>query len=331
MKYRDNDYIFGNALIHALENSLIDYDKLMRIAQASGVNDALRILSECGYPDVPGGLDARINAKRREVFCAVETACPENNITEFFRIRYYCNNIKAVVKGEFSGRDYADLITDVGGIDSRDIAAFVKDELNGNRGSLPDWICECALSARDALKASNDAAAADLIIERAGFAAMLECAKNSESAFLTDYCRLLIDSVNLKTAVRLAVTGRASRQYLEQSVIPGGSIEFSELPDNGSILDFIEMYEKTSLSPAVNAAKDAANGKGSFSDVTEITEREKWDFLAQAKNVTFGEHPIIAYVASYEAEFIAVHAVMSCIASGISTDSVMERLRWHYV
>lgn len=332
MKYRDTDYVFASALIRALENSLINYEKLSRMAQAPTLNDALRVLSECGYPEVSSGIDTCINAMRRQVFQTVEKACPAGDFTEFFRIRYYCNNIKAAVKGLYCAKSYDNLLTDVGGIDNADIIRFIKGEnTDGQDQKLPLWMRKSIEDAIGKLAESGHAAEADLIIEQAGFSAMLDIAKRTASTFLLDYCRLLIDTTNIKAAARLAIMGKNSAQHITPFIIHGGSVGLSDLADGQNARDFIKLYENTALAEAADAAIAVISSNAKFSEITRASERAQLSFLAQVKNITFGEQPIIAYIAMREIEFIAVHAIISCLDAGLPVDSVMERLRWSYV
>ena len=51
-KRRDTDYLFLTTRVRALECSLLDKGKMDQMLEAATPEDAARILTDCGYPEL---------------------------------------------------------------------------------------------------------------------------------------------------------------------------------------------------------------------------------------------------------------------------------------
>ena len=54
-------------------------------------------------------------------------------------------------------------------------------------------------------------------------------------------------------------------------------------------------------------------------------------YIQDARFVSFGEAPVIAYLAAKEAEIVAIRIIMTGRLAGLPTDVIRERLREAYV
>ena len=55
-KIRANDYLYLSGRIHAMENRLLTRAKMERMLDAPTADEAARMLTDCGYGEVPPGL-----------------------------------------------------------------------------------------------------------------------------------------------------------------------------------------------------------------------------------------------------------------------------------
>ena len=51
-KIKDTDYLFLSTRIRALERSLLTRERMERMLEASTAAEAVKVLQECGYPEV---------------------------------------------------------------------------------------------------------------------------------------------------------------------------------------------------------------------------------------------------------------------------------------
>ena len=54
-------------------------------------------------------------------------------------------------------------------------------------------------------------------------------------------------------------------------------------------------------------------------------------YLAKARSVPFGEHPLIGYLYAREAELTAIRIILTGRLAGLSAETIRERLRESYV
>ena len=65
-KIKDTDYLAISARIRAMETGLLTRERMEQVLEARSDEEALKILQECGYPDLdavdPASLDAVLSA-----------------------------------------------------------------------------------------------------------------------------------------------------------------------------------------------------------------------------------------------------------------------------
>ena len=72
---KDTDYLFASARIKSMEKSLLSRDKLERMSEAKSLEDAFKLLSESGWPEVAAptlrAVEEVLSARRSEAFALV--------------------------------------------------------------------------------------------------------------------------------------------------------------------------------------------------------------------------------------------------------------------
>ena len=88
---------------------------------------------------------------------------------------------------------------------------------------------------------------------------------------------------------------------------------------------------------AEHLARAAAEAGGKAMEGGSLTRFEKLcddaltAYLAGAKSVPFGEHPLIGYLYARQAELTAIRIILTGRMAGLDTDTIRERLRESYV
>ena len=77
--------------------------------------------------------------------------------------------------------------------------------------------------------------------------------------------------------------------------------------------------------------RNAVPGGGSLTAFERLCDNAVMGYLAQARRIPFGEHPIIGYLYAREAEITAIRTIMSGRMAGLSGEKIRERLREAYV
>lgn len=329
-KIKDTDYASISARLRAMENRLLNRERMERMLEARSDDDALKVLSECGYGELGAlsyrALDALTARARMELYQELKGAAPDPRLVEVFQMKYDYHNAKVLIKAQAVGAQAEPLLMEGGRWSAAALReAFQKDDLR----DFPPVFQQALQQAQEVLSAGGDPQLADFVLDRAYFEEMHAAAAGSASAFLQGYVRLLTDAVNLRACVRAARMGKGS-DFLSQVLIPGGDVSLRELTDRKS--DLAALYRSTRLADAaVLGAELAAPGSGELTGFERACDNAVTAYLAQAKRVPFGEQVVIGYLYARESEFTAVRTILSGRMAGLSADTIRERLREAYV
>ena len=177
-------YLCLSAMLRARETRMLTADRAGRMLEASGFEESVKLLADCGYDDLSGlsaaGVDEALSERRAALFDELENLVPDKALVELFRLKYDYHNAKAVLKGE------------------------------------------AMVEAASTLARTANPQLADFELDRACFREMQTIADELGNAFISGYVRLLIDAANLKSAVRTARM-RKSADFLSSVLIKGGT------------------------------------------------------------------------------------------------------------
>ena len=103
-KIKDTDYLFLSTRIRALERSLLTRERMERMLEASTAAEAIKVLQECGYPEVEevtvDSVNEMLSKVRERTFDDLYLFAPDRNIIDVFKIKYDYHNAKVLLKAE---------------------------------------------------------------------------------------------------------------------------------------------------------------------------------------------------------------------------------------
>ena len=103
-KLKENDFLSISARIRVLENKLLTAERMERMIDAKDVNDAAKVLGECGYPELSevtnSALDAMLAQAQAALFADMGKAVGNEALMDVFRVKYDYHNAKTLVKAE---------------------------------------------------------------------------------------------------------------------------------------------------------------------------------------------------------------------------------------
>ena len=328
---KDTDYLYASARIKSLEKNLLTRDRLERMSEAGTTKDALKLLGEYGWPELAGpimpAMEEALSSRRSEAFSLVRSIAPDKRLPDAFLIKYDYHNLKTLLKSEATFDDAEDLLIESGRFPVRQLRLMLQEN---SFFAMSKRMAESIAEARDVLARTRDPQLMDMILDKAMYADMLEMAESVGSKFLTDYVALMIDSVNLRSAVRLRRMGKGA-EALRYAMMPGGGVSVSRLLGDVTP-DLVEAVFNTSpLAAAAQTGARALRGEASLSDVDMACDDALLKHLKKAKYVAFGAEPLIGYLAAVEAELTSVRTVIAGRLAGLAADIITERLRDSYV
>lgn len=332
MKIKDTEYLYATTRIRSLERQLINRERTERMLEAKSAEDAVKVLAELGYPDIGAAslsaVERAIAQERERAFELMREISPNPKLIDVFSIKYDYHNAKSLLKADAQGQDARRLLINAGRISAFTLETCLRQmELR----DLPPVMREAVEAARETLARTGDPQLMDFILDRACFTEMLDTAKESGSAFLIGYVRLLIDVTNLRSTVRAYRQGR-SVEFLRNALIDGGNVDpaslVAALSAQGTIKD---VFAGSSLEGAAENGALAVAGETDFIRFERLCDDAVTEYLQSARFVAFGDAPVIAYLAAKENEITLIRILMAGKLQELPAEEIRDRLRVTYV
>ena len=313
-------YLCLSAMLRARETRMLTADRAARMLEASGFEESVKLLADCGYEDLSGLNAAGIDAALSERRAAILNLVPDKALVELFRLKYDYHNAKAVLKGEAMGVDPLRLMSVSGRVAPEKLKAAYDEE---RTSELPQVLGAAMVEAGSTLARTANPQLADFELDRACFDEMKAIAAELDNPFIAGYVKLLVDAANLKSAVRTARM-RKSADFLSSVLIKGGADVDRIAAADGDGLAAI--FAHSPLEKAAAAGAEAIAG-GSMTAFELLCDNAVNDYLRSAKLVSYGPEVVAAYIAAVENEITAVRMILTGALAGVDADTIKERLR----
>ena len=327
------DYIYACARVRANEKNLLTHDQLNMMAESKTAEDAMKMLQDAQYGE--GGEVQRPSAYERlllqeteRLYRLMKEVAPGEKSFRIFFYPFDYHNIKTLLKAEFLEVDGRGSLMEGGTIDPAAMAVLVKER---NYTGMTPHMRKAVEESIDAHARTGDPQSIDLICDRECYADISLEAKKTGNLFVQGYVRLLIDTVNLKTFAR-ARQIRQPWSFFASAFLPGG--EISEKTFVAGYEEPLQQFAgRIGTSPLAQAAEEGAAGireSGSFTVLEKLCDDALIKYIKDAKYISVGIEPLVAYIAAKQMEIKSVRIVMAGKLAGISSELLRERLRETY-
>ena len=322
---KQDAYLCLSAMLRAREPRLLNDDRAQRMLDAPSFEEAAKILADCGYEDMSQmsakEVEDALAKHRNEVFAEMAQLAPDKSIVDVFRMKYDYHNAKTIIKAEAMGTDSERLLSGSGRVSPE---AFLNAYGEGRFGDLPSVLGHATEEAKGVLARTANPQLADFLLDKAYFAELQELCAALKSDFLTRYVSVLADSTNLRSAVRTLRMGK-NADFLREALVPGGSVSAERILASASGDALASLFSGV-LSDAAALGAAAAEG-GPLTAFELACDNAVAKTLGEAKLVSYGEAPVIAYLAAVESEITAVRMILTGRLAGIDPQTIRERLR----
>jgi V/A-type H+-transporting ATPase subunit C len=328
---KDTDYLFLSAMLRARETRMLTREKMDRMLDAPGFDEAAKLMADSGYPDMSGmnasQIDEALEKHRAAVFNELAVISPEPELVDAFRMKYDYHNAKVLIKAEGADVDGAYLLSDSGRITSLNLM----DSYNGDDlRFVPLEVAHAITEAKGVLARTGNPQMADFVLDKAYFSELRCLAEKLSGKLLKEYVAVLIDSANLRATVRILRMGR-DIDFLKSALIPGGTVSVDRLAASSlSGEGLAAVFSSSPLEQAAQLGAAAVSG-GPVTKFELECDNAITRFMFRAKLVGFGDDHVIAYLAAMEREIMAARMILKGKLSGISAEIIRERLRESYV
>lgn len=313
-------------MLRAREPRLLNGERAGRMLDAASYEEAAKLLTDCGYEDLSqlsgAELEAALTQRRCRIFDELEALAPDKEIVRIFRMKYDTHNVKVILKAEAMGLDPQRLLSPSGRVKPEKLLEAYREEQTRD---LPPVLAAAMEEARALLARSGNPQLADFVLDRAWFAEMREAAGSLGNSFIDSYVRLLIDSANLKSAVRTLRMGK-DEELLREVLIEGGQVDTDRVLSAGDGEAIAALYMSGPLQKAAALAADAAQG-GPFTGFELCCDNAANSYLRGAKLISYGPEALAAYLAAVEGELTAVRMILTGKQTGVAPELIRERLR----
>lgn len=323
-------YLYLSAMLRAREAKMLTREKAERMIDTASFDEAAKMLADCGYEDYSGmnakQVDNALAERRAEIFAELARMSPNPETVEVFRMKYDYHNAKTLIKAEAAALEREDLLSSSGRVPVQTlIKSFTEEKFTG----VPPVLADAIVQAKSVLARTANPQLADFALDKAYFTELLKAARELDSDFLTGYARILIDSANLRSAVRTMRMGK-DLDFLKLALVPGGGIDAGRIAASSSSGETLAaLFTNTGLASAAALGAEAVKG-GRMTDFELACDNAVTAYLTRARLVAFGEAPVIAYLAAVEGEITAVRMILTGFLAGIAPDTIRERLREFY-
>ena len=329
-KIKDTDYLAISARIKAMETGLLTRERMEQVLEARSDEEAVKILQECGYPELdarsPEAMDAALSAAREATLSDVLDGAPDPRYIDIFKLKYDYHNIKAVLKAAAMNVSPDSMLMDMGRVPA---AALKEAVLTGRLDELPEGLAAAAAEAKEVLDTTRDPQLSDIALDRRCYQEMAAVAEETGSAFLAGYVKIQIDAANLRSLVRTLRMGKGG-EFLKTVLLEGGDIGTDAVAAAGNSGALQELYGPTALQAAAEAGAEALRG-GPLTAFEKLCDDAVGEYLAGAQFVPFGEAPLLGYLAARETEYTNIRILLMGRGAGLPAEVIRSRLRNGYV
>lgn len=329
-RIKDTDYLAISARIKAMETGLLTRERMEQVLEARTDEEAVKILQECGYPELdarsPEAMDAALSAAREATLSDVLDGAPDPRYIDIFKLKYDYHNIKAVLKAAAMNVSPDSMLMDMGRVPA---AALKEAVLTGRLDELPEGLAAAAAEAKEVLDTTRDPQLSDIALDRRCYQEMAAVAEETGSAFLAGYVKIQIDAANLRSLVRTLRMGKGG-EFLKTVLLEGGDIGTDAVAAAGNSGALQELYGPTALQAAAEAGAEALRG-GPLTAFEKLCDDAVGEYLAGAQFVPFGEAPLLGYLAARETEYTNIRILLMGRGAGLPAEVIRSRMRNGYV
>jgi V/A-type H+-transporting ATPase subunit C len=321
--------------IRAMENKLLDSAKINRMIESSTADEAVKVLQETEYSEFMGNVkraedyEILLSEELKRVYSLMYGISPEKSIVDILSLRYDYHNIKVLLKAKALKKDFDYLLIPVGTVDIKVLKDSVDTENYIDLNAVMREGIEEALSAYEFQK---DPQQIDVILDRYLYKDMLSKSEDLGDAFVLDYLRKTIDLTNIKSFIRVRKQ-KKDREFLNEVLINGGEIDLDifYMYFNDSIENFVNKISHTDYYEILREGIEEFNKNGKLNAFERLSDDFSMKLIKEAKYVSFGVEPLIAYILAKETEIKVVRIIMVGKLNNVLPEVIRGRLRDIYV
>ena len=333
-KIKDSDYLYSTSRVRSIEKHMLTRERAEKMIEAKSLEDALRVLDDCyyGYGNESAefsNYETLLSEEHKKTYDFIKSVAPDVKHFNIFLYPYDYHNLKVLMKNEYLNKDETDTLVDTGSIDLKVLKHALKErsfsDLTDNMGKALKEIIEDFPKTRDPQLI-------DIILDRYCFDEMLKAAEKTKNKFIIDYVMMQIDSINVKTYVRLRKMNK-SWDFFTKVFLQGGKIH-----EHVFIKNYDEPFERFAEQLLAYDFKEeffegyeALTETGKFTRLEKLLDNKLMAHVKSARYVPYGIEALAGYLIAKDNEIKIARIILAGKTAGISPELIRERLRETYV
>ncbi len=336
LHYQATAYMYTTTRIRALENGIVGKEKTDRLLELHSVEAAEERLREYGIVfsrNQSGKIDREktFYAILQDAFAVCDGA-PQSARFRWLHDRYDCNNIKAILKSNLRQVSADSMLVPCGSVPIDRVKEAV---LGGGNSLFPSHMGAAIAKASEACKQTGNPQLIDRYLDRACFADMAACAKQTPVAWFAETVAIEADLLNILLCVRILRMGDgictvAGRELMKDSFLDGGTLSDKWLSANAEKGE--EALGQALLYTPYDKLGAALKAGGQKMYVLEcMADNLRMEHVRAVRHITCGAEAVAAYVIAKEYEVRNLRILLAGLDARLDSAAIRERMRNSYV
>ncbi len=333
-KIKDTDYLFSTARVRSVEKYMLTRERAEKMIDAKTTLDSLRVLSDINYGNGneitdPHNYEKLLSEEHKKTYDFISSIAPELEFFNMFLYPYDYHNLKVILKSEYLSIDSSDILVDTGSIDLKTIKFAVKER---EFSALTQNMEKALKEVIETFPKTNDPQQIDIIFDKYCYEEMLNAAKKTNNDFIINYIKLQIDTINIKSYVRLKKMSK-SWDFFTKIFISGGNINEQIFVKNydDTFEKFAEQLSAYGFRDLFLEGTESLIETGKFTTLEKLLDNKLIEYIKSSKYVPFGIEPLVGYLIAKDNEIKIARIILAGKLAGISPELLRERLRETYV
>jgi V/A-type H+-transporting ATPase subunit C len=319
-------YTFATAQVRAMEDKMFSAQFFTELVNAKDINDLSQMLAGTEYAFSPQATDfdteQMLLQRRTETRRLFEQLIIDDQIIRLFRARIDFANMRLAVRRFVLKRSLGSDYCWEGNILPEKLEQVFEQE---NYSGLPELLRQGIEAGILGYYKNRNVRDIDIAIDKVEADFLLDCAKSIGSVFLVELFRIQIDLTNIRTIMRIKLTGLQNTDVF----LAGGYVEKSRLTQCFDIgyESLAQHFYATPYYYLVEAGAAYLQKENSFLKLEAACDEHFLGFLKTTRYITAGTQPIIAYLLLKEHQIRNVRMMLAAKRNGLEARYVLDRLR----
>lgn len=322
---KDTEYAYAVAKVRVHEAALLKKADTERLIAAADAREFFRVLADLGWQEAEEteNLNALLQKRAENCWALLSECAPDAAELQFLIVPNDFHNLKAVLKALVSGCELAGLIQ----TPALTSVELLQQALREKRFSLlPPYLRQPAEQAYRLITQTADGFATDVYLDNTALAVQYQMAESTRCSLFLKIAAARLQGAAFQAALRLCSRGKDAafiKPLLPQSPALNAAALAAAAAQS---TEELAAYLTTVWGP--EAGKAALKG---FSSFERFCDDRLLQLLDEARLISLGPQPLVAYYFAVAAELKTVRIIFNCKQNGISREDIEKRVRALYV